>query len=358
MRIATIVSGTRGPASYTLNLAKAMKARGHEVLLVSEAHWRKEPYEPRYEARSWNFMGIVPVVVSQHDVARHIEEFKPDIVHHQWPTGVSDYFFGQILRLGIPSVTTIHVSIDSRDVFFDHVFAAHYGMYMHHLGKLKGLISISEFIARQVEKRGGVATERHHVVYAGVNENVFAPPASRAPGDELRLLFVGQIMPEKGIDVLIDAAEKVRRSRPLTLSIVGEGTIKPRLQARTKGMDWVRWVGFMSHQKQIAEQYAQADLTVLPTRWDEAFSLVPVESMSCGTPVLSTRKGGTPEIVVPGRTGYLIDECDPQLIESALLSAKTDELQAMRASCRDLVMKRHTFATWCEAHERIYAGAL
>jgi glycosyltransferase involved in cell wall biosynthesis len=357
VRIALITAGTRGPGSYTLNLAKALKARGHDVLLVSETAWRKEPFEPIFEAKSWSAFGMIPIVPSMREQIRHIEAFKPDIIHHQWPSGTSDYFFGQVLRLGIPTIATIHVSIDSHDMIFDRFFSIHYTTFLPLLRSLSGLISISEFIAAQVRRRRHLPEGIHHVVYAGVDETVFAP-IERTRSDELRLLFVGQIMPEKGVDVLIEAARRARRTRPLTLTIVGEGVMKSVLQARTRDLDWVRWVGFMSHQKQIAEQYAQADLTVLPTRWEEAFSLVPVESMACGTPVLSTRKGGTPEIVLPGRTGYLIEECDPGQIAEVLLSASTDELEAMRSNCRAIVMERHTFRTWIDAHERIYASAI
>jgi glycosyltransferase involved in cell wall biosynthesis len=358
MRIAAVCSGTRGPGSYTLNLAKAMKARGHEVLLVSEARWRKEPYAPLFEAPSWTVAKVVPLVVSQGSVARAIESFGADIVHYQWPAGTADYFFHQLLRLSKPTIATVHVSLDSHDVFFDRFFALQYSLFLRYVKRLGGLISISEFIAAQVRRRGGMPEHRHHVVYAGVDETIFAPPPYRAPGEELRLLFVGQIMPEKGVDVLVEAAERARRVRPLTLTIIGEGTLKALLQARTRGLAWVRWVGFIANQKDIADHYAQADLTVLPTRWEEAFSLVPVESMACGTPVLATRKGGTPEIVIPGRTGFLLDECSADQLAAALVAVRGESLQDMRAPCRDFVKARHTFSSWCEAHERIYGEAV
>jgi len=355
MRIALISSGKRGPASYTLNLARSLQRRGHEVLLLSTCRWVKEPFEPMYEARSWAAFGMVPVVLSMRGVARRIQMFAPDVLHYQWPSGTSDFFLSQVLRTGFPTIATVHVSVDSHDVFYDRVFAWHYRRFLRHLPSLRGLISVSRFVAEQINQGLPRIHVAHSIIYAGIDETVFAP-RPRSVTDHLRLLFVGQVNAEKGIDSLVEAALRVRRSRPLTLTVIGEGLRKSALQARTRGLDWIRWGGFLRNQADIAAQYAEADLTVLPTRWDEAFSLVPVESMACGTPVLATRKGGSPEIVIHGRTGYLISECDSDEIAETLLSVRTDELDAMRPQCRKTILGRHTLSSWCEAHERIYGS--
>jgi glycosyltransferase involved in cell wall biosynthesis len=357
VKIALLTTGVRGPGTYTLNLAHALERKGHTVLLVSLSTWRKERTAHMVEVPAPLAFGLVPIILSLRTVLPALREFAPDIIHHQWPSGSSDWFFGQVLALGVPTVATIHVSIDSWSNFFDRVFAWQFGRFRRHLPGLRGLISISRFVETEVEKRAKGLGGPHEVVYAGVDEAVFAP-RERPPGDELRLLFVGQIMPEKGVDALVSAAVIARRSRPITLTIVGEGHLKAALQARTRGMSWVHWAGFLGTQAQIADHYALADLTVLPTRWDEAFSLVPVESMACGTPVLSTARGGNPEIVIPGSTGYLIPACKVSLLADVLRTARREDLEAMRPRCRQLALDRHTLGAWAEAHERIYRRAL
>jgi glycosyltransferase involved in cell wall biosynthesis len=357
VRIALVSSGSRGPASYTLNLANALRTQGHETLLVSTCPWQKERIEGLYEPASRLAFGLVPLVYRPRDVARVVEDFRPDVIHHQWPCGTFDLRFDRLLATGIPAVATVHVSVDSRDYIWDWLFRWHFGRFLRFVDSLAALISISAFVRAQVERRARLSGVLHRVVYAGLDETIFAP-ARREETGELRLLFVGEVMPEKGIDCLIRAAEAARRSRPLTLTIVGRGPMERLLRSRTRGLDWVRWAGFLGSQRDIAAHYARADLTVLPTRWDEAFSLVPVESMACGTPVLSTRRGGTPEIVIPGDTGYLIEDGSAEEICSALLSVKREELCAMRQRCRRRVLAGHTFARWTEAHESIYAAAV
>ena len=249
-----------------------------------------------------------------------------------------------MLRTGVPTIATVHVSVDSHDVFYDRVFAWHYRRFLRRLPSLRGLISVSRFVAEQINRGLPRIGGAHSIVYAGIDETVFAL-RPRSFADHLRLLFVGQVKAEKGVDALVEAALRVRRSRPLTLTVIGKGLRKSALQARTRGLDWIRWGGFLRNQADIASRYAEADLTVLPTRWDEAFSLVPVESMACGTPVLATRKGGTPEIVIPGRTGYLISECDSDEITEALLSVRTEELTAMQLQCRQTILGRHSLSS-------------
>jgi glycosyltransferase involved in cell wall biosynthesis len=222
---------------------------------------------------------------------------------------------------------------------------------------LRSVISISNFVEKQVDRRVQLAGVPHHLVYTGVDEDVFSP-APREEDDTLKLLYVGQVMPEKGIDVLVEAFLKVREKRKATLTIIGEGHLKGILQRKTRDLECVRWIGFVGPQREIAAQYAQADLTVLTTRWDEAFSLVPVESLACGTPVLSTRKGGNPEIVIPGESGFLIDKCDRDAIADVLLSVGLEELRGMRAGCRAQALERFSLGRWLDAHEKIYQDAI
>lgn len=204
-------------------------------------------------------------------------------------------------------------------------------------------------------KRTRLARRKSHLIYAGVDSELFSP-IQKERDDKLNVLFVGQIMPEKGIDVLVDAVISANRRRPVHLKIVGEGHLKRQLQQKTNGLNCIEWAGFVKEQARIAEFYRKADLTVLPTRWDEGFSLVPIESMACGTPVLATCKGGNPEIVVDQKTGYLINGCNQKEIERMLLSIDKRDLEVYGNNARNLILKRHTIEIWGQAHEKMYEG--
>ena len=353
MRIVIINSGVRGLASYSLNLYKYLTSQGHDVLLVAESTWKKEDI-PLYQAKSHLLFGLVPVVYRPGELIAAIKRFKPDIIHHQWPCGTMDVLFKRILKLRIPVVITVHNSVASKTFIFDKVFYYHFGIFSKHLLKADATIPISKFIKHQIHTRVNVPEEKVHLIYAGVDITQYKP--AKKNNKALELLFVGQVMLEKGIDVLVDAVIDVQKKRKVNLTIVGEGHQKDKLVKKTKGMPFIKWAGFVKGQKGVIDYYAKADLTVLPTRWDEAFSLVPVESMACGTPVLSTRKGGTPEIVIPHKTGILIDDCSKELLVDALLAVKKTELKNMGLAARKFVVKHHSFQTWGKEHERLYAS--
>jgi len=354
MRFAIASPGVRGPATYTLNLYKYLAKAGHQVLLTSEARWKKEEI-PVCQASSVLLFGLAPMVYTPQELISAIRDFRPDIIHYHWPCGTMDLLFGWILDLHVPTAVTIHVAADSRKFLWDQFFYLHFGMFKRHLRRVGAVVSISAFVEKQVVRRVGLSEDRSRLIYAGVDSELFRPlPKER--GDLLNVLFVGQIMPEKGIDALMDAVVSANRKRPVHLKIVGEGHLKKMLQHQTRGLDFIEWAGFIKEQAKIAECYQKADLTVLPTRWDEGFSLVPIESMACATPVLATRKGGNPEIVVHQDTGYLIEECRKDDIEAMLISIPKNDLEACGARARDLVLKRHTLEAWGKAHEQMYAS--
>jgi glycosyltransferase involved in cell wall biosynthesis len=356
MKIVILNAGVRGPASYSLNLYKYLTSKGHKVLFITEAKWEKEKI-PLYQAQSYKVLGLAPLVYNPGDLIKKIKDFSPDIIHHHWPCGTMDVLFGMIMKLKIPTIVTVHVAINSRKFLWDKLFYVHFTLFKTYLKKMDAVISISKFVKKQVKDRTKIPDSKHHLIYAGVNTEIFKPMDRTEEiknRKELNILFIGQIMPEKGIDVLVDAVIEISKRRDVRLTIIGTGHLKPILQKKTEGMPFINWVGFLKEQKQIAKYYSEADMTVLPTKWDEAFSLVPVESLACGTPVLSTAKGGTPEVVIPDKTGYLIKSCNKISLKRKLLSIDKKELEKMRAGCREFALENYTLEKWGKDHEELY----
>ena len=74
---------------------------------------------------------------------------------------------------------------------------------------------------------------------------------------------------------------------------------------KTQNNRAINWVGFLNSPEKVGEFYAKSDVTVLPTRWDEAFSYIPLESLSSGTAVIASRCGGNMEAIQENETGIL-----------------------------------------------------
>jgi len=156
----------------------------------------------------------------------------------------------------------------------------------------------------------------------GVDLEVFYP-GQRVPtaGDEtLTVAYVGRLVPEKGVNVLIDAVASL--DAPCRLVLVGEGPSRAALtaQARERGLEErVQFAGAMSPME-LAECLRHADALVLPSLstpvWKEQFGRALVEAMACGLPVVGSDSGAIPEVV--GDAGLIFPEGDVAALAGCL----------------------------------------
>jgi glycosyltransferase involved in cell wall biosynthesis len=93
---------------------------------------------------------------------------------------------------------------------------------------------------------------------------------------------------------------------------------------------------------------ARARTLVFPIQWDEPFGMVMIEAMACGTPVVASRCGSVPEVVTPGRTGFIADTVD------GLVDAVTRVHEIDRAECRRHAERRFSVARMADGYEAVY----
>ena len=120
----------------------------------------------------------------------------------------------------------------------------------------------------------------------------------------------------KGVDVLLEAARLVRE--PLRLEIYGDGSLRAELE-RQAGEN-VRFHGFVSD---LREAWGELDVLVQPSRADN-LPLAVLEAMAAGLPIVGTRVGGIPELVVDGETGIVVEPEDPRALAAALEALARD----------------------------------
>lgn len=216
--------------------------------------------------------------------------------------------------------------------------------------RASGLLALSEYSAelwRHAPPRE--RPPRIEVVYGGVDPDRFVPGGTRRPG---AVLFVGRLLPHKGLDYLIDAIEP-----PWSLDVVGEPydpQYAATLRARAAGRP-IRFHGGVSDDR-LVRFYQSAMVTVVPsvyrasdgraTMVPELLGLVALESMACGTPVIATAVGSLPEIVRDGETGVIVPPNDAAAIRAALreLCGRPERVDAMGRAGREHVITRFTWA--------------
>ncbi len=181
------------------------------------------------------------------------------------------------------------------------------------------VVSVSRWASEAVEREYGVAPDRSRVFYPGVDLDLWRPGTKEDAGP-VRLLFVGGEFIRKGGDMLLRWMREGGH-RHCTLDIV---TRDP--QESVGGVTFHH--GLQANDERLLELYRAADLFVLPTRADAA-SLVAVEAMASGTPVLTTRVGGIPEWVGPqGEAAILIEPDNDEALHDALESIRARSTEA------------------------------
>lgn len=182
----------------------------------------------------------------------------------------------------------------------------------------------NEWVAASLRDDYGVPAGKVTAVSPGVDQELFRPdPRVRAENAVVRLLFVGGDFARKGGDLLLRWAKETRISCPWELHLVTRDDVP-----ETPGV--VVHHGIANNSTALVHLYQTSDLFVLPTRAD-CYSLVAMEAMSCGLPIVISSLGGIPEIVSDGETGILLEPGDYEALASTLdlLVLDTARRQAM-----------------------------
>ena len=196
------------------------------------------------------------------------------------------------------------------------------------------------------------APETISVIPCGVNLDLFRPIKREIArchlglNSESIILFVGRIVPLKGIDNLLKAMAYLERKQRIKLVVIGgdehSQAEMQRLENLSQSLKIHESVVFLGLVKQeiLPFFYSAADLCVVPSYY-ESFGLVVLESLACGTPVVATKVGGAESIIRHGATGYVVIDNNPyRLAEKiALLLSTSNGNTAFVDSVRASVTK-------------------
>ena len=156
--------------------------------------------------------------------------------------------------------------------------------------------------------------------------------ADRPPARERLVLYVGSLVEHKGIDVLLHAYRSVQhRFADAVLWIVGTGPDEHRLRRLSKTLA-LRNVTFWGHQtsSELRRCYRRSSVVVIPSLWLENAPLVAYEAMAYGRALLVTNTAGLPELVLPGKTGFVFERGDSEELAQRLGDIVADPVIAAK----------------------------
>jgi glycosyltransferase involved in cell wall biosynthesis len=259
---------------------------------------------------------------------RAVASFRPDLVYTTWAYPDGWATIGLARRAGLPVVLKVHGS----DVLQVDEYPARRRGTAEALRRADRVVAVSRDLARRVIDLGADPS-RVHVVYNGVDEQVFHPggrgPARARLGLDPRrplLLYVGNLLPVKGPDVLIEACARLTAGgRDFDLHVIGRGPSREPLgrQAAESGIHGrVHFHGVVAHDG-LPDWFRAADFLVLPSR-SEGVPNVLLEASACGTPFVASDVGGVPEVahmgasrLVPPGDALRLSEAIDQMLSGA-----------------------------------------
>lgn len=203
------------------------------------------------------------------------------------------------------------------------------------------IIVCSEFMKQEVHRYFESPLDKIDVIYNGVDAGKFefdwdaaeeqAQRAILASPDERIVLYVGRFVREKGIQVLLNAANAVLSKEPKTKFVIVGGGNRERFERFTEWVDLrdrVLFTGFMAN-RSLHQLYRVADVAVFPSLY-EPFGIVALEAMAAGAPVVASDAGGLREVVHHDETGTLSYANNAESLAWAILRVLEDPARAGR----------------------------
>ncbi|NKY49447.1 glycosyltransferase family 4 protein [Nocardia vermiculata] len=261
------------------------------------------------------------------------EGWTPDVVHaHDWLVAHSAIALAE--HYDVPLVSTIHATEAGRHSGW---VSGRVNKQVHSVEwwlarESDALITCSTSMQEEVESLYGPELVPVTVIRNGIDVGAWTfrerSPRSGPP----RLLYVGRLEYEKGIQDAIAALPRIRRAHPgATLTIAGVGTQFEWLRERARVHRVARAVNFagrLDHAELLGWLHG-ADAVVLPSRY-EPFGIVALEAAAAGTPLVTSTAGGLGELVIDGVTGTSFDPADVTGLVEAVTAVLDDPIAAQR----------------------------
>jgi glycosyltransferase involved in cell wall biosynthesis len=360
---------------------KLLEDAGHEVFTYfkSNAEIRGITRKVR------TFCNLHYSVQSKHEFEQTLAQVNPEVVHiHNLFMVITPSIIDSCWERGIPVVMTLHnYRLLSPNALFFHagrldtksLNGSAYHCCLHRCYHNSFLLTA--MVARMIEyhrKRNTwntrvssfiVPTEfsKQKFIEAGFHESKLAvkpnfliqqTDRTQEAQRENVYLFVGRLSEEKGIRFLLESWRGMNQK----LRIIGDGPLKNLVEEEARRNRNLEYFGFLPR-TEILGYLCKAAALIFPSLWYEVFPMIILESFSAGTPVVCSRIGGLPEIVLDRYNGLLFDPGEPQSLKDAVRLFDADgQLQGILSNHAKTSIEKYSAEKNYELLAQIYRDAV
>jgi N-acetyl-alpha-D-glucosaminyl L-malate synthase BshA len=324
-----------GSGVVATELAMALAAGGDEVHVFSYAfpsrldlvgskltyHEVVVPHYPLFDYPPYSLALATKLV----EVARH-QSLDLVHVHYAVPNAVSAVLARQILDPEpLKVVTTLHgtdITLIGNDP--NYLETTRFG-----INESDVVTAVSDALRRATIDQIGV-TNNIEVVPNFIQPERYEAARGLAgakgwarPGEKV-LVHISNFRPVKRVLDVVEVFERVLAAMPARLLLVGDGPDRAKIEKRCRECNTCDAITFVGNLPVVEQILVGADLFLLPSEV-ESFGLAALEAMSCEVPVIATRVGGVPEVVIDGETGLLFPVGDVEAMGAAAIELLKDE---------------------------------
>ena len=382
MRIITVLDSyppdLNGGAYFTHRLALGLKNKGHDVLVICPSrslHQGYSDYEgvTLFGVRSWpvfiykHFRICWPICIKK-KIVETIQHFKPDVVHLQGKFFLGGISYRACKKMGIPLMATNHFMPEN---FFHYSHLPKsctqwfntkcWSIVIEMLSNVDTVTTPTQAAAdllRQQQLKRDI-----QVISCGVDLEKFHPKHNaeflrqrfKIPNKPI-LLYSGRIDKEKNIDITLRALAQARQTMDIHLVIAGRGAEQAKLQRLITALGiepHVTFTGYLSDEEYpkihgLAACFVQAGTAELQ-------SIVVLEAIASGLPILGARAMALPELITPGANGYLFNPGDVDSLATSMIAVLSNpELKQQMGQESRRVAEAHDIAKTVSHYEQLY----
>lgn len=360
-----------GAARFTERLATGLASRGHEVHMIAPSTTGRPLVEDRdgvivHRLRSQHyplvdqFMICMPWFASP-AIKKILQEVQPDVVHIQGHFLIGRYAAKHATAMGIPLVATNHFMPENLVELVPMPRKAQRKVsdiawwdFARTYRKARIITAPTPRAIELLEQRANLTGL---AISCGIDRDAYENASRTAEHDAIpTVLFVGRLDQEKRVGELIKAAAKMPKDLKFRVEIVGDGSYREEWKKLTHDLqldELVTFRGFIDDDE-LLKAYGHCDVFVMPGV-AELQSLVTLEAMSAGKPVIAANAMALPHLVHPGENGFLFEPGDvDELAEHLLTLLRDPDLRARMGQRSSEFTEKHAINSTLTRFETLY----